>query len=122
MWTGEELCLAPDAELPLTKPASAHLLSIFDEAFLSDRRVGFPRSVAHPARENAYRFAEVGGGAVINDLQDVGRWKRIVRGGVATVSLDLDSSLGGAELAAVEASQALLEAVFRPVERAVTPS
>ena len=45
-----------------------------DEAFLTYRRVGFPRSPGYPAGASDYRFAEAGGGVVVCGLRDVGRW------------------------------------------------
>lgn len=115
---GEELWFAPDSELPETRPAAAHLLSTFDEAFLSYRRVGFPRSSGHPAGSNPYRFAEAGGGVVISHLQDVGAWKRTVRGRVGSISLDLDSTLPSGDLDGVRAARERLEAAIRPPTRA----
>lgn len=109
---GEQLWLAPSAALPETRPARAQLLSTFDEAFLSYRRVGFPRSAAHPAGDKAYRFAEAGGGVVIFDGFDVGKWKRTLRGGESRLGLELDSSLSGDCLKAIELAAGRLRSVW----------
>jgi len=113
----EELWFAPEAALPEVRPAAAHLLSTFDEAFLSYRRVGFPRSSGHPAADRVYRFAEAGGGVVISGLRDVGGLKRTVRRGVGTISLDLDSTLPTTALDGIWIAQQRLEAAIDPPTR-----
>jgi len=101
---GEELWHAPGAALPRQRPQEAWLLSTFDEAFLSYRKVGWPRSAGHPAGGDPYRFAEAGGGIVLLGQVDVGAWKRTrVRSGVE-VRLDVDQSLSRAERQAIDAA------------------
>lgn len=91
---GEELWYAPGSQLRPERPQDAWLLSTFDEAFLSYRRVPWPRSANHPAGEDAYRFAEAGGGIVVFGMEDVGAWKRTRVRGSARIDLDVDPSLG----------------------------
>ena len=62
---GEELWFCPLNSLPTQRPRDAWLLSIFDEAFLSYRKLPWPRSAQHPVGDDVYRFAEAGGGIVI---------------------------------------------------------
>jgi Winged helix DNA-binding domain len=101
---GEELWHSPGAGLPTQRPQDAWLLSTFDEAFLSYRKVPWPRSAEHPAGENPYRFAEAGGGIVLLGLEDVGAWKRTrVRGSVRVV-VEVDASLSRTERAAIDAA------------------
>lgn len=109
---GEELWHAPGAVLPTQRPRDAWLLSTFDEAFLSYRKVGWPRSAEHPAGVDPYRFAEAGGGVMLLDLHDVGGWKRTrVRGSVQIV-LQLDQSLSRSNLTAIdEAVDRLVSAI-----------
>ncbi len=108
----EELWYSPGNQLDTVRPQPAWLLSTFDEAFLSYRRVPWPRSAGHPAGADAYRFAEAGGGVVILGTEDVGGWKRKrVRGG-ARIELDVDDSLPrSGRLAIDEAVDRLLVAI-----------
>ncbi len=107
---GVELWSGPDR--PQTRPRSAWLLSIFDEAFLTYRRLNFPRSAGHPAGDTVYRFAEAGGGVVICDLRDVGLWRRRVSRGKAEFALDLDPGLSRRERAAIDEAVDLLRSTI----------
>ena len=78
----------PDAPPPDPRPR-AHLLSTFDEAFLTYRDVPWPRSGGHPSGDAPYRWAESGGGPILLDLADAGSWRRTERPGRLTVRLDL---------------------------------
>lgn len=111
---GRELWWSPDGVLGESRPARAHLLPTFDEAFLSHRDVGFPRCADHPAGERAYRFAEAGGGVVVCDLADVGGWRRTVRGTRLSVSLNLAPGLRPAQLSSIEDAARRLAAVVAP--------
>lgn len=109
---GEELWYSPGNELATVRPQPAWLLSTFDEAFLSYRKVPWPRSAGHPAGGDAYRFAEAGGGVVILGTEDVGGWKRKRVRGDARIELDVDASLPRrARLAIDEAVDRLLSAI-----------
>ncbi|HEY3338932.1 MAG TPA: winged helix DNA-binding domain-containing protein [Propionicimonas sp.] len=99
---GEELWHAPDDALPTQRPQGAWLLSTFDEAFLSYRKVPWPRSAAHPAGADPYRFAEAGGGIVLLGLEDVGGWKRTRARGAVQIRLELDESLSRADRRAID--------------------
>jgi len=90
---GVPLYFAPDAALPPQRPARAHLLSTFDEAFLSYRDVRWPRAAGHPLGDDPYRWAEAGGGPVLCDLADVGTWRRVDKPGRLTVRLALATGL-----------------------------
>lgn len=108
---GIELWHVP-TDLEATRPQRAWLLSTFDEAFLTYKQVGFPRSPGHRSGDVAYRFAEAGGGPVICDLRDVGGWKRTLRRGVASLNLTLDPGLDKHQHAAIdEAADRLLAAI-----------
>ena len=109
---GEELWLSPAASLPTRRPQDAWLLSTFDEAFLSYRRVPWPRSAGHPAGADPYRFAEAGGGIVLLGLEDVGAWKRTRVRGSVTVVLEVDASLSRSERSAIDAARDRLVAVI----------
>lgn len=98
---GEELWYEPASALPETRTAPAWLLSTFDEAFLSYRKVPWPRSARHPAGDNHYRFAEAGAGVVIHDLQDVGSWKRTREKSGPRIDLVVDDSLSRTARAAI---------------------
>lgn len=109
---GEELWYFPASVLPETRPANAWLLSVFDEAFLSYRRLPWPRSAGHPADDQPYRFAESGGGVVLYGLEDVGAWKRTRTRGAARIELVLDESLSRSALTEIdEAADRLLAAI-----------
>ncbi|MCC6495404.1 MAG: AlkZ family DNA glycosylase [Propionibacteriaceae bacterium] len=112
---GEELWYSPAKQLDTIRPKAAWLLSTFDEAFLSYRRVPWPRSAGHPAGVDAYRFAEAGGGVVVLGTEDVGGWKRKrVRGG-ARIELEVDESLPRSARTAIdEAVDRLLAAIGWP--------
>ena len=108
----DDLWHAPDAVRPEARPTRALLLSTFDEAFLSYRKVPWPRSPHHPAGDDPYRFAEAGGGVVLCDLADVGSWKRTVTRSGVRLSLKVDASLSRTARAAIEeASQRLVDAI-----------
>lgn len=109
---GEELWYSPAAVLPETRPAKAWLLSVFDEAFLSYRRLPWPRSAGHPAGDQPYRFAESGGGVVLCGLKDVGAWKRTRSRGTARIELVLDESLSRPALAEIDAAVDRLLAII----------
>jgi len=85
---GVRLYFDPDAPPPDPRPR-AHLLSTFDEAFLTYRDVPWPRSGGHPSGDAPYRWAESGGGPILLDLADAGSWRRTERPGRLTVRLDL---------------------------------
>ena len=99
---GEELWHSPASVLPQTRLAKAWLLSVFDEAFLSYRRLPWPRSASHPAGDQPYRFAESGGGVVLYGLKDVGAWKRTRSRGAAKIELVLDESLSRSALTEID--------------------
>ena len=109
---GDELWYAPKAVRPASRPAQAWLLSTFDEAFLSYRTIPWPRSAAHPAGDDPYRFAEAGGGVVLHDLADVGSWKRTrTRSGVR-LTLAVDPELSAAAREAIDvAARRLIDTI-----------
>lgn len=107
-----ELWYSPAARLPAVREQDGWLLSTFDEAFLSYRVVPWPRSAAHPAGDNPYRFAEAGGGVVIHRLQDVGSWKRTMVKGVAHLNLTLDQTLSAQALKDVHNAAEQLQATI----------
>lgn len=103
---GVDLWFDPTLAAPTAdRDRRAFLLPTFDEVFLSYLRPNFPRSAAHPNAERPETFAESGGGLVIVDRHDIGRWKRSFKSGKLVVSLRLDAELSGAdqELVAGEA-------------------
>jgi hypothetical protein len=89
---GHELWHSAEA-LPETRPQSALLLSTFDEAFLSYRAVGWPRSAGHPLGNAPYTFAQSSGGVVLWKLADVGSWRKLRRPGAGQIELVLDPTL-----------------------------
>ena len=107
---GEELWFAPGSP-PTSRAARAWLLSTFDEAFLSYRRVPWPRSAEHPQGSDPYRFAEAGGGVVLLDLRDIGRWARSRSSGGARIRLET-RALSPADQAAVDLAVDRLLAVI----------
>lgn len=109
---GEELWRAPAAVLPATRPQRAWLLSVFDEAFLTYRRVGWTRSDGNPDGPDDRRFAQSAGGPVLCDGRDVGGWKRRWERGRPWIELAVDASLSRPALGAVdEAVDRLLVAI-----------
>ena len=120
---GEELWFSPGNSLPTQRPRDAWLLSTFDEAFLSHRKVPWPRSAQHPAGDNAYRFAEAGGGIVILGFEDVGAWKRTRVRGAVRIGLELDATLSLAGRAAIdEAVDRLLSVIGETTTVADAPA
>lgn len=101
---GVRLFFAPDAVLPPGRPVRAHLLSTFDEAFLSYRDVRWPRAAGHPLGNVPYRWSETGGGPVLCDLADVGTWRRAERPGRLTLTLRLATDLPASGRAEVTAA------------------
>lgn len=92
---GVRLYYVPDsAQTPVR--GATWLLSTFDEGFLSYRDVPWPRASGHPLGDSRYRWSEAGGGPVLDDLADVGTWKRTLRPGRLTLRLDLATSLSDA--------------------------
>ncbi len=69
------------------------LLPTFDEAYLSYTSINFSRVADHPCGDEPQSFAESGGGIVICDLRDAGRWKRRETGGVIDVTVSVSSAL-----------------------------
>ncbi|MGC3995954.1 MAG: winged helix DNA-binding domain-containing protein [Propionicimonas sp.] len=111
----EELWFAPSALRPATRPQRAWLLSTFDEAFLSYRRVGWTRSAGNPDGPDERRFAQSAGGPVLCDGLDVGGWKRRWDRGRAWIDLTLDPGLAaGARDAVDEAVDRLLLVITGP--------
>jgi hypothetical protein len=111
---GEELWHSPEAALPSARPREAWLLSTFDEAFLSYRKVPWPRSAHHPAGADPYRFAEAGGGIVLLGLEDVGGWKRTRVRGAVQIGLQLDESLTRAQRVAIDEAVDRMQSVIDP--------
>ena len=101
---GEELWYSPASALPETRPQRAWLLSTFDEAFLSYRRLGWRRSPGNPDGPDERRFAQSGGGAVLCDGLDVGGWKRRWDRGRPRIDLSVDPDLSGPARRAVDAA------------------
>jgi hypothetical protein len=89
---GVRLYFAPDAPPPDPLPR-AHVLSTFDEAFLSYRDVPWLRARGHPLGNTPYRWSEAGGGPVLVDLADAGTWRRAERPGRLGVRLELATGL-----------------------------
>jgi hypothetical protein len=109
---GDELWHSPASALPQVQPRRAWLLSTFDEAFLSYRKVPWPRSSGHPAGDDAAWFAQAGGGPVLCDLADVGTWKRTVTRDGVRVELMVDAGLPADARAANDAAAADLADVI----------
>lgn len=108
----DQLWYSPAHRLDATRPAPAWLLSTFDEAFLSYRKVPWPRTPGHPAGDNPYRFAEAGGGVVLHRLRDVGSWKRTRDRKGTSITLALDPSLTAKSRSEVdEAAQRLVRTI-----------
>jgi hypothetical protein len=99
---GEELWHCPAAALPQTRPQRAWLLSVFDEAYLSYRRLPWLTPSGQPGLAKAGRFAQAGGGAVLLDQRDVGDWRRRQGRGGAQIDLALSRDLTGIERSAVD--------------------
>lgn len=74
-------------------PGRAHLLPVFDEAFLPYKEVTFRRLEGHPDGDRAHQFAESGGGIVLCDLRNAGWWKRTEAGRRTKVTLALSRAL-----------------------------
>lgn len=109
---GEELWHSPASALPESRPQRAWLLSTFDEAFLTYRRVGWRRSPGNPDGPDERRFAQSGGGAVLCDGLDVGGWKRRWDRGAPRIDLTVDAGLSGsAGRAVAEATDRLLATI-----------
>ncbi len=108
---GEELWHVPDAGLPATRPQPAWLLSVFDEAFLSYRRVSWPASAGNLLSDHPRRFAESSGGVVLHQLRDVGGWKRRRSDG-GRIELDLDPGLPDGADEQITGAVGRLQAVF----------
>ncbi len=89
---GEQLWRSPSPR-PADRARDALLLSTFDEAFLSYRKVGWPRSPGHPLGEAPYTFAQAAGGVALWRLTDVGSWRRVRRSGESVIELSLDPGL-----------------------------
>ncbi len=109
---GEELWYSPASTRPETRPGRAWLLSTFDEAFLSYRRVGWRRSPGNPDGPDERRFSQAGGGPVLCDGLDVGGWKRRWERGRPRIELSVDPGLSRPARRAVdEAVDRLLAAI-----------
>ncbi len=90
-----------------TRPVPALVLSVFDEAYLSYRVLGFPRSAGHPWGPTDVRFAQSASGPVLHQGRDVG----VARRRATHVELELDPSLGKRARAAVDEAAARLQEV-----------
>jgi hypothetical protein len=89
---------------PRTTPR-AFLLPVFDEAYLSYARLNVQRAIGHPRHDQPRSFAEIGGGVVVCDRLDAGRWKRKEVGrDRIVVTLALASGLDYEQRAAVRAA------------------
>lgn len=109
---GEELWHRPGSALAETRPRRAWLLSVFDEAFLSYRKVGWRRSPGNPDGPDERRFAQSGGGPVLCDGRDVGGWRRRWDHGRPRIEANLDPDLSSSARGAVdEAVHRLLAAI-----------
>lgn len=89
---GHQLWRSP-TPLPQTRPTDALLLSTFDEAFLSYRKIGWPRAAGHPLGEAPYTFAQTSGGVVLWRLADVGSWRCVRRSGELRIEFAIDADL-----------------------------
>ncbi len=70
-------------------PANAFLLPTFDEALLTFVAPTFPRPDGHPLGASRITPSAVGGGAVVVDGHDLGRWRRVVGPKRIAVTIDL---------------------------------
>ncbi|MEA5055801.1 MAG: winged helix DNA-binding domain-containing protein [Propionicimonas sp.] len=107
---GAELWYCPD-EPQRSRPRRAWLLSTFDEAYLSYRTTGYPRSPGHPDGDSFAAFVAAGG-PVLCDLRDVGRFTRRMVRGRPEVTLVLDPGLSLAQRSAIDEAVDLLKATI----------
>ena len=88
----------------------ALLLSTFDEAILTYLSPSYPRLDEHPWGDRPPTYAQVGGGAVICDLLEVGVWKRRTSRTSTRVQLDLSPVVTADQRAAIAVEAARLAA------------
>jgi hypothetical protein len=108
--TGEPLWLDPAApEPPATVDYGALLLPLYDELTLTYPTLGFPLATQHPHRPGEDLFV----GSVVLGDENVGTWRRTVRGRTVVVEVALPPGRTPAEhgsvAAAAEALAAFLE-------------
>lgn len=89
-------------------PGRAFLLPSFDEAILTYLPPTYSRLAGHPLGDRPPTYAQVGGGAVICDLRDVGVWKRRTVRSTTRVQLDLSPAVTADQHDAIAAEAARL--------------
>ena len=104
---GTELWHAPAAVQQTTRRHDTLLVSTFDEIVLTYRFAGFPRADGHPAGEDVYRFAETGGGIVLDRLRDAGSWRRTAKGTRWLIDVRLADAAGHRWPAIAEAAESM---------------
>ena len=107
---GVELWWDPDAVPAEAIPRRAFLLSTFDEAILTYLPPSYPRLDEHPWGDRPPTYAQVGGGAVICDLMEVGVWKRRTSRTTTRVQLDLSPMVTADQRGAIAVEAARLAA------------
>jgi hypothetical protein len=113
---GHQLWFDPAAPKPRSAPLTAHLLPIYDEAWLTYPQLNFSAAPGHPHPPDMELFT----GPVVVGTRNVGTWRRTITGTKLTVETDLAPDLDDEHLAAIEKAVDRLRAFLghspRPAE------
>jgi hypothetical protein len=94
---GQPLWFDPTAPKPRSVPLTAHLLPIYDEAWLTYPQLNFTTAPGHPHPPDVELFT----GPVIVGTRNVGTWRRTISGKKLTIETDLAPELDDEHLAAI---------------------
>ena len=89
---------------PVTRDVTTYLLPVFDEAYLTYPRLNIERTSRHPFGAGPARFNEAGGGVVVDDLREIGVWKRFADKAGVRIVLQLDPAVTERERQRVDAA------------------
>ncbi len=95
---GQRLWFDPTAPKPRSVPLTAHLLPIYDEAWLTYPQLNFDVAPGHPHPPDLELFT----GPVIVGTRNVGTWRRTITATRLTIETDLAPGLDDEHLAAID--------------------
>ena len=95
---GQRLWFDPTAPKPRSVPLTAHLLPIYDEAWLTYPQLNFDVAPGHPHPPDTELFT----GPVVVGTRNVGTWRRTITGTKLRIETDLAPNLDDEHLAAIE--------------------
>jgi hypothetical protein len=98
---GQKLWFDPTEPRPTSTPLTAHLLPVYDEAWLTYPKLNFETATGHPRPTDAQLFTS----CIIVGVRNVGTWRRTIGKNQLTIETDLAAGLDDRSREAVRAAK-----------------